>query len=321
MELKTTELAQIAIRLIDPAFDRVLVACHRSPDGDTAGCAFALTHVLRGLGRSARVWCADPIPGDFAFLAMEEAEIPFFVPEHFVTVDVAAPDMLPGADFLDRIDVVIDHHRANSVPGEMRYVDPNAAACGEIMLELFGAMGAEVDVYAARALYTAVATDTGCFRYSNVTENTFLCGAFLARRAAKGDLYRINKHFFETKSRRRLALEAFAATAADFCFGGRAAILIVSREKQAELSASYEDLEPLVNVIRQVEGVQAAIVAKEREEGVFKVSVRSESGFDASAFCAAFGGGGHLAAAGCTLNGTEEEVRSSLLLALKEKLS
>lgn len=321
MELKTTELAQIALRLIDPAFDRVLVACHRSPDGDTVGCAHALTHALRALGKEARVWCADPIPGDFAFLAMEEADLPFFQADHFVAVDVAAADMLPGAAFADSLDVVIDHHRTNDLPGEYRYVDPGAAACGEIILELFGAMGVEVDVYIARALYTAIATDTGCFKYSNVTENTFLCAAFLARRAQKGDLYRINKHFFETKSRHRMKLEAFAASDAEFYFGGKAAYLSVPLEKQMELEASYEDLEPLINVIRQVEGVVVAIVAKEREEGVFKVSVRSEAGFDASAFCNAFGGGGHLAAAGCTLTGTEDEVRSRLVDAVREKLS
>ena len=321
MELKTTELAQIAIRLVDPAFDRVLVACHRSPDGDTVGCAFALTHALRSLGKQARVWCADPISGDFAFLATEEADLPFFQPEHFVAVDVAAPDMLPGADFADKLDVVIDHHRTNDLPGTYRYIDPSAAACGEILLELFGAMGVEADVYIARALYTAIATDTGCFRYSNVTENTFLCAAFLARKAQKGDLYRINKHFFETKSRHRMKLEAFAAEKAEFYFGGKAAYLSVSLETQKALCAVYEDLDPLINVIRQVEGVLVAVVAKEREEGVYKVSVRSEAGFDASSFCALFGGGGHRAAAGCTVNGTEDDVRTRLVNAIREKLS
>ena len=321
MELKTTELAQIAIQLIDPAFDRILVACHRSPDGDTVGCAYALTHVLRALGKQARVWCADPIPGDFAFLAIEEAELPFFQPERFVSVDVAAQDMLPGADFADKLDIVIDHHRTNDLPGRSRYVDPGAAACGEILLELFGAMGAEVDVYTARALYTAIATDTGCFKYSNVTDNTFLSAAYLARRAGKGDLYRINKHFFETKSRHRMKLEAFAADNAEFLFGGKVAFLSVSLATQGALSASYEDLESLINVIRQVEGVVVAVVAKEREENIYKVSVRSEAGFDASAFCGKFGGGGHLAAAGCTLEGGEDEVKTRLIEAIREMLS
>lgn len=313
MEQKTTELAEIAVRLLDPAFDRVLVACHRSPDGDTVGCAHALTHALRGLGKQARVWCPEPLSGDFAFLTMEEAELPFFQPEHFVTVDVAAPSMLPGADFLERVDVVIDHHRTNAIPGKYRYIDANAAACGEILLELFGAMGVQTDVYIARALYTAIATDTGCFRYSNVTENTFLCAAFLARAVQKGDLYRINKHFFETKSRHRMALESFAATSAEFYCRGKVAYLSVPLSKQEELNASYADLDPLINVIRQVEGVQVALVVKERETGEFRVSVRSEEGFDAASFCNRFGGGGHLAAAGCTVNGDEDEVRNRLL--------
>ena len=179
----------------------------------------------------------------------------------------------------------------------------------------------EWDSYLARALYTAVATDTGCFRYSNTTEETYLAAAKLSRYAEKGDFYRINKLMFETKSRLRLALEADAANRVALSQDGRIAYLGVSLARQKELGADYRELDTMINVIRQLEGVEVAIVAKEREPGVFKVSVRSEEGFDASQFCAVFGGGGHVAAAGCTVEGKEEEVLSALLDEAKRRLS
>lgn len=296
----------------DPVFDRVLVACHRSPDGDAIGSAHALVWALRKMGKCARVFCPDPFPEKFDYIT-HPAVSEDFDPEHFVTVDVAASDMLCDAPFLDRIDVVIDHHRINSVQAPVKLVLPEVASCGEICLDLIREMKVPFDAYLARALYTAIATDTGCFRYSNTNEHTFSSAAFLSSFAEEGDFYRINKAMFETKTPKEVRLEAFAAQEVEVTCGGRLAYLSVSLEKQKEMGAQYADLENLVNVIRQIQGVRVSIVAKEREEGIYKVSVRAEEGFDASEFCAHFGGGGHIAAAGCTVVGTEKEVLAALL--------
>lgn len=307
--------------LKDPIFDRVLVACHRSPDGDATGSAHALAYALRKMGRQARVYCPDPFGKEFSYISDAEAPLSDFEPAHFVTVDVASPDMLCGAPFGEKLDAVIDHHRINGMTAPIKYVDPDSASCGEILIRLVDALGVEWDSYLACALYTAVATDTGCFRYSNTTEETFLAAAKLSRYVQKGDFYRINKLMFETKSRLRLALEADAANRVALSQDGRIAYLGVSLARQKELGADYRELDTMINVIRQLEGVEVAIVAKERESGVFKVSVRSEAVFDASRFCAVFGGGGHVAAAGCTVEGKEEEVLSALLDEAKRRLS
>lgn len=304
---------EVIATLKDPIFDRVLVACHRSPDGDAAGSAHALAYALRKMGRKARVFCPDPFGAEFSYLTEAERELPDFEPAHFVTVDVAAIDMLCGAPFGAQLDVVIDHHRINGVAAPVKYVNPEAASCGEILVDLIDELGVEWDAYLARALYTAVATDTGCFRYSNTTENTFLVAAKLSRYAEAGDFYRINKRMFETKSRLCLRLEADAANRVALAKEGRIAYLGVSLARQQQLGADYRELDTMINVIRQLEGVEVAIIAKEREPGVFKVSVRSEACFNAAEFCAVFGGGGHVAAAGCTLEGTEEQVLSALL--------
>lgn len=323
MEQKTqkNKLREIADMLLEPGFDRVLVACHRSPDGDAVGSSHALAHALRLLGKQARVFCPDPFGSEFAYLTEAEEGLFSFEPEHFVTVDIASPEMLCDAPFIPRIEIVIDHHRINSVESPVRYVDPEKASCGEIVLQLLQEMGIFFDRYLAQALYTAIATDTGCFRYSNTDRDTFLSAAFLFPYAEKGDFYRINKAMFETKSALTLSLESYAASRVKTACDGKVAYLTVSLEAQKQLGASYSDLDTMVNVIRQLEGVRAALVAKERETGVFKVSVRSEEGFDASDFCRVFGGGGHIAAAGCTLLGTEQEITLRLLEEAERRLS
>ena len=318
---QTNKLRQIADMLLEPGFDRVLVACHRSPDGDAVGSSHALAHALRKLGKQARVFCPDPIGSEFSYLTGGEEGLFSFEPEHFVTVDIAAPEMLCGAEFTNRIEIVIDHHRINTVESPVKYVDPEKASCGEIILALLREMKVEFDRTLAMALYTAIATDTGCFRYSNTNENTFLSAAFLSTFAEKGDFYRINKAMFETKSALILSLESFAASNMKIHCDGKIAFLSLSAKTQKKLGAAYSDLDTVINVLRQLEGVRAAIVAKERGAGEYKVSVRSEEGFDASEFCKGFGGGGHIAAAGCTLIGNEEEVAARLLEEAERRLS
>lgn len=306
-------LEAICRRLQESDFDRVLVACHRNPDGDAIGSAHALAYALRKLGKNACVFCPDPFGEEFSYITEKEKDLCDFDPRCFVTVDVASPEMLCDAPFRDGIDIVLDHHRVNTVSASLKAVLPEMASCGEIVLEVIRRLGVDFDEYLAAALYTAIATDTGCFRYSNVNENTFSAAATLSRYAEKGEFYRINKKLFETKSRSRLALEAYAVEKSAFAADGKIAYLSVSRKEQEKLGVTYSDLDVLINVIRQVEGVEVSLVIKEREEGEFKVSVRSEAGFDASEFCRNFGGGGHIAAAGCTLAGEENEVVEQLL--------
>ena len=323
MEQKTqkTDLREIADMLLEPGFDRVLVACHRSPDGDAVGSSHALTYALRKLGKQARVFCPDPIGSEFSYLTEAEEGLFSFEPEHFVTVDIASPEMLCGAAFTERIEIALDHHRINTVLSGIKYVDPKKASCGEIVLQLLREMEIPFDRYLAQALYTAIATDTGCFRYSNTGEDTFLSAAFLSQYAEQGDFYRINKAMFETKTALLLSLESYAASHMKTACSGKIAYLTLSARTQGELGAAYSDLDTVINVIRQLEGVRVALVAKERESGVYKVSVRSEEDFDASEFCRAFGGGGHIAAAGCTLTGTEDEITAALLAEAERRLS
>ncbi len=315
------KLEPILNRIREPEFDEIIVACHQNPDGDAVGSAYGLAYGLRKMGKKARAFCKDPIGADFAYITAGEDELCPFSARHFITVDVASPELLGTADFDGRIDIAIDHHRVNSVSAPLKFVDAESASCGEIVLELLRALGVEMDAYLASALYTAVATDTGCFRYSNTNENTFLAAAFLSRFAGKGDFYRINKCLFETKSKKKLGLEAWAIENVQLENGGRAAYLAVTLQDMAGLNAALPELDGMINVIRQIEGVEVAVVIKQKEENLFKVSVRSEESFDAASFCAVFGGGGHKAAAGCSLPGPLADTRQKLRAEITRRLS
>lgn len=323
MKILTEEIRRMeAIADAIAPWDRILVVCHKNPDGDAIGSAWGLAHALRGVGKKARAFCGDEIPPEYLFLTENETQDEF-EPEHVVTVDVAAASLLPEGIDPEKIDLVIDHHPGNSLSAPLKLVDPEAAACGEILAELVdyldGGRG-EIDGYAAEAFYTALATDTGCFKYSNVTENTFLTAAMLLGCAEKGAFYRINKRVFDTKSQKRLALEAWAIGNVSLSAGGRIAFLNADFAMQKQFETAAGDLDGLINVIRQIEGVAVSIVLKQKEENLFKASVRAETGFDASAFCAVFGGGGHRAAAGCSFTSSAEEAREKLLAEAERRL-
>ena len=304
---------------IDP-WDRILVVCHKNPDGDAVGSAWGLAHALRGVGKRARAFCGDEIPPEYRFLTENEPQDEF-EPEHVITVDVAGASLLPDGIDPEKIDLVIDHHRANSLSAPLKFVDPLAAACGEMLIGVLAAAGAEPAGYVAEALYTAIATDTGCFKYANVTDFTFAAAAYLYSYAAPGAFARINKRVFDTKSEKRLRLDAWAIENVSLSAGGKVAFLNADLAMQQAFRTGAGDLDGLVNVIRQIEGVEIAIVLKQKEENLFKASVRADGGFDASAFCAVFGGGGHLGAAGCSFTTSAADAREKLLAEAARRLS
>ena len=304
-------------------WDRILVVGHKNPDGDAIGSAWGLAHALRGVGKQARATCGDEVPPEYRFLTENEVQDEF-EPEHVITVDVAGPSLLPEGIDPEKIDLVIDHHRANSLSAPLKMVDPEAAACGEILTELIGYLNGgegEIDGYVAEALYTAIATDTGCFKYPNVTKDTFWAAIRLFEEAQEGAFARINKRVFDTKSEKRLRLEAWAIENVSLFAGGKVAFLNADFAMQQQFDTGAGDLDGLVNVIRQIEGVVLAIVLKQKEEKLFKASVRADAGFDASAFCAVFGGGGHLGAAGCSFTTSAADAREKLLAEAERRLS
>jgi len=297
----------------------VLILTHKSPDGDTLGSAYGLYYALTAIGKRARVACSDPLPKKFDYF-YPKAPFEDFEPRYIVAVDVADPQLLGSAlqQYAGRIDLCIDHHISNTGYAGQLLLDHHAAATAEVVCEIVNAMGVTLTSQIATALYTGIATDTGCFRYSNTSAKTHLIASRLIE--AGIDLPRINQLLFETKTRARIALERLGMATLEYSFGQRCATIVLSQEILTRSGAEDEDIDGISSLPRQIEGVQVGVTMRERSEGGYKVSLRAAEGVDASAICKLLGGGGHRAAAGCVVHGTEQEAKAQLAGAIATQL-
>ena len=307
--LTRSEAAQILL-----AHDHFAIVTHRRPDGDTIGSSATLCMGLRQLGKTAYILQNPEITPKYASLhhglTKPMAEAGDFV----VTVDVASPNMLPDG-FKDlSFDLRIDHHGSATSFTPVEIVEPGAAACGEIVYGILMEMGAELDFPMANALYTAISTDTGCFRYANTTANTFAVAAACAKAGA--EVFQINQALFETNSLARLKVQAYMLENAIFLQDGQIAICPLPKAVEQEYGAGEDDLDNISGFPRTIEGVKLAVTIREDSATKAKMSVRAVPGQDASALCAKFGGGGHKGAAGASINATMEDAVAAVIAAL-----
>ncbi len=295
--------------------DRFVILTHASVDGDTLGSAYALYYGLREIGKTATVLCPEEIPHKYSYFAVETVTFPLD-DAVVVAVDVADKKLLGKyeADYGDRVDLTIDHHISNTEYADRLLLDANAAATCEILFELLTVMKVNINDVTAKALYTGIATDTGCFKYSNVTAKTFQIAAQLYDyniNAAE-----INRLMFDTKSRNLLDLERRVLQTAEYHYNDRCMLLAVTTEMQRETGCSGTELEGIAVISRSLEGVWAGVTVKQTGEREFKVSLRTYPPLSAAEICKRLGGGGHVGAAGATLNGTLDEVKQQVLSAV-----
>ena len=299
--------------------DKILILTHRSPDGDTIGSGYALAMALRKLGKSVKVDCTDPFPEKYSYFTdkLEKLE---FDEEFVVSVDIADTKLLGEklSDYADKIDLCIDHHGSNTKYAKEYYVEASAAAAAQVIAKLIRLMNVEFDKDIANAIYKGITTDTGCFRYTNVTAETHRIAADMIDCGAESGM--INRLMFETKSRSRLEIERRVMDSIQFYLDGRCAIAYATIDMMKESGAVDSDMEGVSSLPRQIEGVMAGITLREKNNGKFKVSVRTTDELDASAICANFGGGGHKAAAGCMITGTLNEAIEQIIEVVRQAL-
>ncbi|MBQ8431719.1 MAG: DHH family phosphoesterase [Clostridia bacterium] len=303
------------IRALETPAD-TLVLFHRNPDADAVGSAFVMKKILSDLGSRALCVCCDEVPARLRFLTDGEQEsvlpeaIPEdFVPERIVSVDTASPNQLGSLWELyeGQIQLMIDHHGMGE-PYADHYIRPEAAATGELMFDLVKQLATDGRVVITDALctnlYAAISGDTGCFRFSNVTAETHLRAAELM--ASGIDCAEINHRLYESKSMEQLRAQGAGISNLQLFAEGKIAVITFPYALKAALGLRDEHLETLVDVARSLSGVQLAIsIRQPGTEGVFRVSTRSSCDYDVAALCAAFGGGGHKKAAGCTVTAAD----------------
>lgn len=300
--------------------DRFSILTHRRPDGDTLGSSALLCRGLRSLGKTAHILENPDITEKYAHLHAGLTKTAPDADDILVCVDVASPGMLPAVfePYKENIALRIDHHGTATSFTEQELVEPEVAACGEIVYAVLRNMGIVLDEPMAEALYTAISTDTGCFRYANTTAETFAVAAECAK--VSPNLFAINQTLFDTNSLGRLRLQGWLVEHALFLKEGAGAVCALPLAVEQALQLTEDDLENISGFPRSIEGVKIAATLRENPDGLIKISVRAVPGYDAAAICAKFGGGGHKGAAGANLKLPMEEAVQAVQAAIEEAL-
>ncbi len=218
------------------------------------------------------VVCPDKIPEKFGYLIKEYEA---FEPETVVAVDIADEKLLGSLydRYSGRVALCIDHHGSNTKYAEMLYLEADAAAACECIYNVINELGTVITPYMASCLYTGIATDTGCFKFSNTTPRSHRYAAELIEKGA--DYGEINRVMFEVKSRGRIAMERKVLENIEFYYGGRCAVITVTRDMIKETGCPLGDLDGVTAMSRQIEGVQIGVTIKEKPDGKYKVSLRT----------------------------------------------
>lgn len=290
--------------------DNYIILTHASPDGDTLGSGFALCSALREIGKKANVVCADEIPKKFQYLTVEPLD---FEIRTVVSVDVADEKLLGDLreTYQGKIELSIDHHDTNKQYAELLYCDAKAAAACECIYRVICELQVNITPHIANCIYTGIATDTGCFKFSNTTAETHIIAAELIK--LKADYAKINYALFEQKSCGRIAMERLVLERLELFFDNKVAVITITEEMLQSTDCDRSEFDSITAIPRQIEGVLIGIAIKEKSDGKFKVSVRTNEPFDAAKICSAFGGGGHIRAAGCEFSCSAEQAKLAIL--------
>ncbi len=296
----------------------VVIIAHEDPDGDAVGSTLGLARALRQLGREVW-WVVDP-PRFLRFLA-REGEIHEPVDELpddaiLVVLDSGDRHRAVGAPVTGFV-INIDHHGSNSRFGQIHIVDPAKAAAAQMVKDLIDSLEVEWTEDIATPVLTGLITDTGNFRFGNTTPEVLETAAELVGHGV--NLAELTDRL-QWRPPQYFKLMGMVLSTVQFHFGGLAVTAHVTREMSEEAGSGEEDSDDFVGVIRYAEGSYVAAFLKERE-GATKVSIRSRPGVSAQNIAVELGGGGHVPAAGATLEGlTIEEAYPVVLAAIEKEL-
>jgi phosphoesterase RecJ-like protein len=311
--------------LIETAEDVVLTT-HINPDGDGIAASLALYHALKAMGKRVRFYCPSEVAEIYGFL-------PYF--KQLKVVDdeqkarrLKATDLLISSDCgdLKRLGAVatmrhaallnLDHHASNDRFGHCNVVDIKAASTGVVVEKLLKRLGVQLDQTIATCIYTTLVFDTGRFMHSNTTAAVFRLSAKLLDTGI--DASAINRALSYTKrpidlAVQRLGLEKLTVDTKE----SRIAGIALSVADRASLGEEVDDWGELKEIPRSLHGVEVAYLLREQKDGTVRASLRSNPPFEVGPIAQHFGGGGHLQAAGCTIEGDFAKVRRELLKHLR----
>lgn len=304
--------------------EKIVILTHEIPDGDAIGSTLAMKIALKQLGKEADIIIKE-YPKTFDFLpGRNEIKSETNIDKYDLAISLDCADFkrLVGNEYFEKAKqtIVIDHHGSNKMYGDFNFVNPVAPACCQILIGMFEYFNIKIDKELGTCILTGIITDTGGFRYSGVTPETFEFTAdLLARGVNVSDIY---KKVLETKTKPNFELMKRITDRMEFLENGKVTFTYITNQDLKEVNAGVGDHEGLVEIGRDIEGVEVSVFIrqKENDQNSYKVSMRSNEYVNVSDICFRFGGGGHEKAAGALIQGNIDEVKQKILNEVKKVL-
>ena len=301
----------------------ILILTHESPDGDAIGSSLAMNLALKELGKNPDVIIPE-CPRNFEFLAGADEIKKEGTNKNYdlaIAVDCATIERLNGwRNYFEeaKTTINIDHHAKNGMFGDYNYVDPASPACAQILIIVLEALKVKIDKIIGSCLLTGIITDTGGFKYQGVSAETFQFVAWLLQTGV--NVSEVYKKAFQIRTRSSFELSRIAMNRLEFLEDGKIAFTYITKQDEKDVNAEPGDHEGIVERGRDIEGVEVSVFLRQREDKTFKISLRSNNYVNVSDIAILFGGGGHIRAAGCKLSGTPEQIKNTLVSAIRKVL-
>lgn len=304
--------------------DKIVILTHESPDGDAIGSSLATKFLLEAFEKHP-----DVIIPEFSRLynflpGVEDikkySEIQYY--DLAIAVDCADIKRIAGRQYFDNANktISIDHHGSNKMFGDLNYVNPVSPACCEMLAEIYGYYEVKITKEIGTCILTGIITDTGGFRHSGINPETFEFTADLIRIGV--DVPDVYKRTLRTNTKANFELSKRVIERMEILENEKVTFSYITLKDLEETKAEPGDHEGLVEIGRDIEGVEISIFIRQKNDGnSYKVSMRSGNDINVSDICLMFGGGGHPRAAGCTVSGSIEEVKEKIMKEVRKALN
>lgn len=304
--------------------ENIVILTHESPDGDAIGSALAVKLMIEKLGKKADVIIPE-YSRLFNFLPAvdeikEESDIKSY--ELAISVDCADLKRLAKKEYFEKAKktIVIDHHGSNNMYGDLNYVNPVSPACCEILAGMIAYFEIDISKDIGTCIMTGIITDTGGFRHAGINAETFEFTADLIRIGV--DIPDIYKRTLRTKTKANFDLTKRVMDRMELLEDGKVTFTYINNQDEIEVNAEHGDHEGLVEIGRDIEGVEVSIFIRQKDDtDSYKISMRSSNLVNVSDICLMFGGGGHPRAAGASIQGTVEQVKEKVMKEVRKALS
>ena len=303
--------------------EKIVILTHETPDGDAIGSSLALKLMIESLGKNADVIIPE-YSKLYNFLPSieqikKESDIKNY--DLAISVDSATLKRIAKREYFENANktIVIDHHGSNNMYGDLNYVNPVSPACCEVLAGIAEYFQIDINKEIGTCIMTGIITDTGGFRHIGITPETFEFTAELIRKGV--DIPDIYKRTLRTKTKANFLLTQKVIDRMELLEDGKVSFTYITSKDKEEVEAETGDHEGLVDIGRDIEGVEVSMFIRQKdEEDMYKVSLRSTEKVNVSDVCLMFGGGGHQRAAGALVQGNIEEVKEKVLNEIRKAL-